>query len=162
MLAIIETDARESGEFVTGTYGPTAYLLEALLLFPLIPLVIQWRKQLMWQPPNMVPGIISVLLSVLFIVHHGILNLPFTVVAIGLPAPLPVYFAVASALHVRAEISAIGANSAPIVDATVVDPRHEPRTYVVVIGEAESKYHMHLYGYRRPTTPRTRFHGSES
>jgi heptose-I-phosphate ethanolaminephosphotransferase len=153
MLAIIDTDARESAEFVEGTYDATAYLLEALLLFPLIPLVIQWRKRLMWQPPNAVPGIISVLLSVLFIVRHGILDSPFTLVAIQLPAPLPVYFAAASALHERAEISAIGANGAPIAGVTVVDPRHEPRSYVVVIGEAESKYHMQSYGYRRPTTP---------
>jgi heptose-I-phosphate ethanolaminephosphotransferase len=153
MLAIIDTSAGEADEFVKGNYGVTGYLLEALLLFPLIPLVIQWRKRLMWRPPNAVPGLIVVLLSVLFIVRRGILDFPFMVVAAALPAPLPVYFAAASALHERAEISAIGVNGAPIESVTVVERRHEPRTYVVVIGEAESKYHMHLYGYRRPTTP---------
>ena len=159
ILAIIDTTAREAAEFVSGKYDAKGYLLEALLLFPLIPLVIQWRKRLMWQPPNAVPGVIMVLLSVFFIVppviaSHGALHFRPGSVAAGLPAPLVVYFYAASALHKRAQISAVGANDVPIGGVTVVDPRHGPRTYVVVIGEAESKYHMDLYGYSRPTTPR--------
>jgi heptose-I-phosphate ethanolaminephosphotransferase len=146
MLALIDTNTGEAAEYGSGTYNAKAYLLEALLLFPLIPLVIQWRKRLMWQPPNAVPGILLVSLSGLFIVTSPIISQ-------ALPEALLVYYSATSALHMRAQILAIGANNKPIADVTVVDPLHVPRTYVVVIGEAESKYHMHLYGYHRPTTP---------
>jgi heptose-I-phosphate ethanolaminephosphotransferase len=150
--AIIDTDAREAAEFVNGTYGGTAYLLEAALLFPLISLVIQWRKRLMLQRPNAVPGIILALLFVLFMFYNGILYSPFMSVMAKLPEPLPLYLNVVPSLRGRAEISAIAATRAPIVGVNVIEPRHEPRTYVVVIGESASKYHMHLYGYHRPTT----------
>ena len=156
LLAIIDTNVREAAEFIKNTYDATAYLLELALLIPLIAFLIQWRKRLRWQPPNTVPAMISISLLVLHIYRVGGIGIysPFILYGIGLPEPLPVYFALASALHTRAEISAIALNRTPIVGVTVAEPSHETRTYVVVIGESESKYHMHLYGYRRPTTPR--------
>ncbi len=153
IASIFDTNPLEASEFVNGTYGAAAYLLEAALLLPLVCLGIQWRKQLIWQPRNALPGIMSVLGLGLFLYHNGVLDSPLKSMAARLPEPLPLYFNIVPALQQRSEIAAIGTNPTPIIGATVVEPRREPRTYVVVIGEAESKYHMHLYGYQRPTTP---------
>jgi glucan phosphoethanolaminetransferase (alkaline phosphatase superfamily) len=153
LLAILNTDATESAEFLEVTHAIPAYVIEALLLVPLFALALQWRRGLVWRLNSRTPAIILGALSVLyFVLRVGVLGHPFMVALRNLPPPLGIYFSTIAAVKERTHVAAIGSNTSPIPNITVANPR-EPVTYVVVIGEAESKYHMHLYGYDRPTTP---------
>ena len=153
MLAIINTDPQESAEFVRGTFGLSAYLLEASLLIPLVSVVVQRHKNVIWRPRNLLPGVAAVLLLFIFTIRIGIFHSPLMSVVANLPEPFPVYFTLATAFQKQAAISAIGKNDSPISGITIAKSQRRPRTYVVVIGESESKHHMHLYGYYRQTTP---------
>jgi heptose-I-phosphate ethanolaminephosphotransferase len=68
--------------------------------------------------------------------------------------PAKPYLALAAAIQARQQILAIAATTSPVEGATTVPrTRTGPRSYVIVIGESLSTYHMQLYGYHRPTTP---------
>ena len=92
MLAFIDTNREEA--VVNGTCNAKTYLLRALSLSALSPLVIRWRKRLIWQPSKALPGTLLGSLSGLFIVtsptvSHGALNFGLCLKAKrALPEPL--------------------------------------------------------------------------
>ena len=54
----------------------------------------------------------------------------------------------------RRSPSRIAKAAKPLTGVEILErERATPHTYVVVVGESLSKYHMHLYGYERDTTP---------
>jgi glucan phosphoethanolaminetransferase (alkaline phosphatase superfamily) len=164
MHSILDSNPTEI-EAATTTYGSLfhpAYL--AVILIPLIALGVQWRWNLFWSPPKYsVPVLLLLFVAQLATRHEqgswGVQStvrklaslFPYVYPVEAFP-PLQPYAMLGDTVWARQKFAdVIASEGLPM--AGVSAPAAPPRTYVVVVGESLSKYHMHLYGYDRPTTP---------
>jgi glucan phosphoethanolaminetransferase (alkaline phosphatase superfamily) len=173
MLAIIDTSRGESSEFAS-RFGAGDIALAMLLLTPVIPLIMQARHRLLL--PRLPYARTAI--AALFVTHiaakavHNTANaaqtnepqtLSTALARVGQQAtayptkylPLQPYFALVSAVAMRWEIANIAKMATPLAGVETIEGSDAAgRTYVVVVGEALSRHHMHLYGYPRDTTPK--------
>jgi glucan phosphoethanolaminetransferase (alkaline phosphatase superfamily) len=170
MLAIIDTDASESAEFLSH-YSTGDFALAVFLLLPLAALVVQARRGL-FLPRLRYAGRVLVALLVVQLgvrsVHRYAYarseNRPAAETLGMLPddlitypehyIPLQPYLAALSAVQMRHQLAALARTASPIAGARALDPAGgATRSYVIVVGESLTRRHMHLYGYTRDTTP---------
>ena len=166
MLAAIDTNNAEAKEFLfrrTSLSSISILLALCIVVIPLVALVIQIRQRLFWSPRRR-----TVLLCVaiapiamgLKLIHDPSRPKLADWKWLGIYAaasdypPADFYLALGQALRMRRDLVKIGSQTGPVEGAKANDSVKYPKTYVVVIGESLSKYHMQLYGYHRETTPR--------
>lgn len=170
MFSVIDTSRNEAAEFFS-TYFSTNYFLFALaaltLLIPCVALYLQLKLKLYWVPPRRAGWIVLILFFVVFTLGHVrikhltlqqklvtmVSDFPGNLLSFGHFPPLEPYFALLTAIQARSELLSLAAPD-PLEHVTIRPESRGPRTFVVVIGEAHSKFRMHLYGYGRPTTPK--------
>jgi glucan phosphoethanolaminetransferase (alkaline phosphatase superfamily) len=164
MRSIMDTNPAEM-QAMADTYGSIfhpSYLF--IIIPPLIALTIQARSRLFWSPPKYSLLVLFVLFIGQLAARHepgswGVQStvrklasiFPYIYPLEAYP-PLQPYVMLGDTYWARQQFSALVKNDFPVADVTA-PPAMQPRTYVVVVGESLSKYHMHLYGYNRPTTP---------
>jgi glucan phosphoethanolaminetransferase (alkaline phosphatase superfamily) len=173
-LAIIDTNRSEATEFVTGAFGTRDILLCSLLIVPLLALVVQISRGLLFGRVRFA-GIAVLALLAAQIGAADVANYrdkDLTPEATGAkgglaydrwaylkyPADrypsLQPYYALLSAIQMRSEIARLGKSTHPLQGVRAVEQQTgKPRAYVVVVGESLARHHMHLYGYPRDTTP---------
>jgi heptose-I-phosphate ethanolaminephosphotransferase len=166
MHSILDSNATEI-EAATTTYGSLfhwAYL--AIIVPPLVALWAQWRWQLFWSPPRYSLPVLLLLFAAQLATRHepgswGIQStarklaslFPYVYPLEAFP-PLQPYAMLADTAWARQKFADVIASQGEPMAGVAAPAAAVPRTYVVVVGESLSKYHMHLYGYERPTTPR--------
>jgi len=154
MMAILDTDRAETAEYAATHASLLHPLFFPIAFLPATALCIQRRHDLFWTPP---PHSVLMLVVLLFLqlgarahpIAKAMAEFPYFYPFYDYPPAQP-YNILAEAVVSRAMIGGLSNRSDPVPGVTANGP---PVTIVVVVGESLSKFHTHLYGYGRPTTP---------
>ncbi|TAK16322.1 MAG: phosphoethanolamine transferase [Acidobacteria bacterium] len=170
VLAALDTNPGESGEFLRRFYTAGDYALVAVLMvLPVASFITQWRLKAFWQPKPRA----AVPLAVLLVLQIALVGNLRTLLSgerrlsgignelIGqiYPAswypPLRPWIELVQAARLRAQMATASGSFTDLTPGVrVLEPAVSPRTYVVVVTESVGRSHLGLYGYPRDTTPR--------
>ena len=146
LFVIFETNGSEASDFLLNYFNSKVI---GLLLFFVAILYISIRylgtetiKTISVLKPIKVLGVVAILVSIFAITHR------FTNENLVLSSIL----SYSDYTEAKANLKAVLAQE-NTSNITVTDVLEEPQTYVVVIGESTSSWHMQLYGYDRETNP---------
>lgn len=170
VLAALDTNSAESGEFLRRFYTTRDYALVALLFIPVVAFVAQLRFDAFWRPARRAAIPLAALLVLQIAVFGDIKALTSQTKdrppgigneAIGQIYPISWYppfrpwIQLGQAVRLRAQIAetATGSVGDLVAGVRTLEPAVAPRTYVVIMTESVGRSHMGVYGYGRDTTP---------
>ncbi len=150
LYVIFETNTGEASDYLSNYFNSTTYLFLIILLLPMIFLLKSlFRKNKFQQKPLKKAilykaFIVVAVLGCMFIIHKKFRteNIPY--------ATLTTWDDYLLAKEQLKDALAVPTSKA----FTNIESKNSPQTYIVVIGESTSKWHMQLYGYGRETNPR--------
>jgi heptose-I-phosphate ethanolaminephosphotransferase len=150
LYVIFETNSGEASDYLSNYFNGTTYLLLTILMLPLLFLLkALFRKKKFQQAPKRRSIISKTLLLIatllcVFIIHKKFKteNIPY--------ATLTTWDDYLAAKEQLKDALAVPSSEA----FTNVESDNTQQTYVIIIGESTSRWHMQLYGYGRETNPR--------
>lgn len=170
VLAALDTNAAETGEFLRRFYTAREYAIVSILFISVVAFGVQWRSRAYWQPSKRMawPLLALFAVQVAFLGDlkaltdrkphlTGVGNEKIgQLYPIGSYPPFRPWIQVGQAARLRAQIADASSRSVDdlVAGVKLVEPARAPRTYVVVVTESVGRSHMGVYGYPRDTTPR--------
>ena len=150
LYVIFETNSGEASDYLSNYFSTVTYILLCVLVLPLFFLLKAFFRKKKFQskhPKSMIFYHMLLLLGAfacVFGIHKKFKtqNIPYATIATW-----DDYLAAKEQLK---DALAVPSSKA----FTNVESIKTPQTYVVVIGESTSRWHMQLYGYGRETNPR--------
>tara|TARA_R110002072_G_scaffold16233_1_gene63743 strand:+ start:47124 stop:48737 length:1614 start_codon:yes stop_codon:yes gene_type:complete len=149
LFVIFETNAGEASDYLSNYFNTTTIFLAILLLAPLFWLLNAKRKRKIERTPNKIQTIFraALLIGIAFISvflirkYFRTQNIPYATIS-----TFKEYKIAKQQLKDK-----LAQPTSPAF--TEVTSQADPQTYVVVIGESTSSWHLQLYGYGRETNP---------
>lgn len=150
LYVIFETNSEEASDFLSNYFNATTYLLLIIIVVPLFFLLKDlFRKKKFQQPQKRKsfiykPLLILIAFGCVYLIYKNFRtqNIPYATIATWED-------------YLAAKEQLKDALAIPVSKAfTNIESKDTPQTYVVVIGESTSRWHMQLYGYGRETNPR--------
>ncbi|WP_432410364.1 sulfatase-like hydrolase/transferase [Rasiella sp. SM2506] len=150
LYVIFETNSGEASDYLSNYFNGTTYLLLILLLWPIFFLLKGLFRKNKFQEKPLKRAFLYKLflllaaLGCVFAIHKKFKteNIPY--------ATLTTWDDYLTAKKQLKDALAIPTSKA----FTKIESKDIPQTYVVVIGESTSRWHMQLYGYGRETNPK--------
>lgn len=149
LYVIFETNTGEASDYLSNYFNGTTYLLLIVLVVPLLILLKGlFRRRKFQQKPKRRSFVYKTSLLIVAVVCVFIIHKKFKTENI-LYATLTTWDDYLTAKEQLKDALAIPTSNA----FTNVESQDTPQTYVIVIGESTSRWHMQLYGYGRETNP---------